>query len=188
MARRFQHPGGKVSPDTPLFELVDLSHMELQAAAPAAEIPAVHAGQRASLRVDGYGAEDFGATLERINPSAEPGSRLVLLYLSIDNSDARLRDGMFAQGALLIEQSDPVLAVPATAVLNEAGFDYVMVIDDGRVQRRPVTLGRVATQDGLVDVRSGLAQGERLLAVRIGSLDPGTAVTLPDAAPVGASN
>ena len=188
VARRFQHPGGKVSPDTPLFELVDLSHMELQAAAPAAEIPAVHAGQRASLRVDGYGAEDFGATLERINPSAEPGSRLVLLYLSIDNSDARLRDGMFAQGALLIEQSDPVLAVPATAVLNEAGFDYVMVIDDGRVQRRPVTLGMVATQDGLVEVRSGLAQGERLLAVRIGSLDPGTAVTVLDAAPVGASN
>ena len=188
VARRFQHPGGKVSPDTPLFELVDLSHMELQAAAPAAEIPAVHAGQRASLRVDGYGIEDFGATLERINPSAEAGSRLVLLYMSIDNADARLRDGMFAQGDLLIEQSDPVLAIPAAAVLNEAGLDYVMVIDDGRVQRRPVTIGMVATQDGLVEVRAGLAEGERLLAVRIGSLDPGTAVLVPDAGPAGASN
>lgn len=188
VARRFQHPGGKVSTDTPLFELVDLSHMELQAAAPAAEIPSVRAGQRASLRVDGYGSEDFGATLDRINPSAEQGSRLVLLYLSMDNVDARLRDGMFAQGALLIEQSEPVLAVPATAVLNEAGLDYVMVIEDGRVQRRPVTLGLVATQDRLVEIRSGLSEGETLLAVRIGSLDPGTPVQLPDSGPAGPVN
>lgn len=186
IARRFQHPGGKVSPDSPLFELVDLTHMELQAAAPAAEIPVVKPGQRASLRVDGYGGEVFSATLQRVSPAAEQGSRLVLLYLSLDNTDGRLRDGMFAQGAMLIEQSEPVLAVPATAVLNEAGLDYVMVIEDGRVQRRAVTLGLVATEDRMVEVRKGLSEGEKLLAVRIGSLDPGTPVQLPASGPAGA--
>ena len=185
IARRFQHPGGKVSPDSPLFDLVDLTHMELQAAAPAAEIPVVRPGQRAVLRVDGYGAEEFSATLERVSPAAEQGSRLVLLYLSLDNADGRLRDGMFAQGALLIEQSQSSIAVPSTAIINEAGLDYVMVIEDGRIQRRPVTLGLVATQDRRVEIRSGLAEGEKLLAVRIGSLDPGTPVQLPAAGPPG---
>ncbi|MFM7784747.1 MAG: efflux RND transporter periplasmic adaptor subunit, partial [Gammaproteobacteria bacterium] len=65
IARRYQDPGGKVSPDTPLFEVVDLTHMELRAAAPAAEIPAVRPGQIASVRVDGYGNEEFRARLER---------------------------------------------------------------------------------------------------------------------------
>lgn len=186
IARRFQHPGGKVSPDSPLFELVDLTHMELQAAAPAAEIPVVRPGQQASLRVDGYEKDEFTATLQRVSPAAEQGSRLVLLYLSLDNADGRLRDGMFAQGALLIEQGSAVIAVPSTAVINEAGLDYVMVIEDGRVQRRPVTLGLVATQDRMVEIRSGLAEGETLLAVRIGSLDPGTPVQLPSSGPGGA--
>ena len=186
IARRFQHPGGKVSPDSPLFELVDLTRMELQAAAPAAEIPVVRPGQQARLRVDGYGKDEFTATLQRVSPAAEQGSRLVLLYLSLDNVDGRLRDGMFAQGALLIEQGDAVIAVPSTAVINEAGLDYVMVIEDGRVQRRPVTVGLVATQDRMVEIRSGLAEGETLLAVRIGSLDPGTPVQLPSSGPGGA--
>jgi len=186
IARRFQHPGGRVSPDAPLFELVDLTHMELQAAAPAAEIPVVKPGQRASLRVDGYGGEEFSATLQRVSPAAEQGSRLVLLYLTLDNVDGRLRDGMFAQGALLIEQGEPAIAVPSAAIINEAGLDYVMVIEDGRVQRRPVTLGLVATQDRMVEIRSGLAEGEKLLAVRIGSLDPGTPIQLPASGPAGA--
>jgi multidrug efflux pump subunit AcrA (membrane-fusion protein) len=93
---------------------------------------------------------------------------------------------MFAQGALLIEQGEPAIAVPSAAIINEAGLDYVMVIEDGRVQRRPVTLGLVATQDRMVEIRSGLAEGEKLLAVRIGSLDPGTPVQLPASGPAGA--
>lgn len=179
IARRYQDPGGKVSPDTPLFEVVDLTHMELRAAAPAAEIPAVRPGQIARVRVDGYGNEEFSARLERVNPSAEQGSRLVLLYLALDNTDGRLRDGMFAQGWLLVEQTEPVVAVPATAILNEAGLDYVMLIEDGRLQRRPVRLGTVATEDGWVEVREGLVAGDRLLAVRMASLEPGTPVLLP---------
>lgn len=179
IARRYQDPGGKVSPDTPLFEVVDLTHMELRAAAPAAEIPTVRPGQIARVRVDGYGNEEFSARLERVNPSAEQGSRLVLLYLALDNTDGRLRDGMFAQGWLLVEQTEPVVAVPATAILNEAGLDYVMLIEDGRLQRRPVRLGTVATEDGWVEVREGLVAGDRLLAVRMASLEPGTPVLLP---------
>ncbi len=146
----------KSASDALLLELVDLRHMELQAAAPAAEIPVLKPGQIARIRVDGYGERVFEARLERINPNAEQGSRLILLYLSIDNSDAALRGGMFAQGALLIEQAQAALAIPATAVLNDAGLDYVMVIENGVVQRRAVHFGMHAANDNLVEVLDGL--------------------------------
>jgi hypothetical protein len=45
--------------------------MELQAAAPAAEIPAVHAGQRASLRVEELGLYTIS-----------DGERTALVYLT----------------------------------------------------------------------------------------------------------
>ncbi len=178
VSRRIAEPGEQISGDALLLELVDLRHMELQAAVPAAEIPALRPGQIAEVRVDGYGERVFEARLERINPSAEQGSRLILLYLAIDNSAAALRGGMFAQGALLIEQAEAVLAIPATAVLDDAGLDYVMVIEDGVVQRRAVRFGMHAANDNLVEVLDGLNEGEQVLAVDLASLEPGTAVQL----------
>jgi multidrug efflux pump subunit AcrA (membrane-fusion protein) len=86
---------------------------------------------------------------------------------------------MFAQGWLLVEQTEPVVSVPGTAILNEAGLDYVMLIEDGRLQRRAVRLGTVSTVDGWVEVREGLVAGDRLLAVRMASLEAGTPVLLP---------
>jgi RND family efflux transporter MFP subunit len=176
VARRFVDPGGKVSPDTPLFELVDLAHMELQAAAPAAEIPALKPGQIAKVRVDGFGAREFEARLERINPTAEQGSRLILIYLSLDNSEGILRGGMFAQGDVLIERSEPLLAIPQSAVFADSGIDYVMTIENGRAERRRVQLGMRSDNDGLVEVREGLAEGVEIIAVNLPSLEPGTAV------------
>lgn len=131
---------------------------------------------RTRIRVDGYGERVFEARLERINPNAEQGSRLILLYLSIDNSDAALRGGMFAQGSLLIEQAQAALAIPATAVLNDAGLDYVMVIENGVVQRRAVHIGMHAANDNLVEVLDGLTEGGRA-GGGSRSLEPGAAVS-----------
>lgn len=178
VSRRIGEPGEQITSDALLLELVDLRHMELQAAVPAAEIPVLRPGQIAGIRVDGYGERVFEATLERINPSAEQGSRLILLYLAIDNSDAVLRGGMFAQGALLIEQAEEALAIPATAVRDDAGLDYVMLIEHGVVQRRAVRIGMHAANDNLVEVLDGLNDGEQVLTVDLASLEPGTAVQL----------
>jgi RND family efflux transporter MFP subunit len=100
IARRLAEPGEKVSPDSPLLGLVDLTQLELQASAPAAEIPAIKPGQKAEVRVDGYGEQRFEATVQRINPATEQGSRSILIYLSLDNSEGLLRGGMFAQGEI----------------------------------------------------------------------------------------
>ena len=80
------------------------------------------AGQLAEVRVDGFGKRVFEARVERINPVTEQGSRQILLYLAIDNAGGALRGGMFAQGDLVIERSEAVLAIPAAAVKQEAGI------------------------------------------------------------------
>jgi membrane fusion protein (multidrug efflux system) len=148
VARRFAEPGEKVSSDSALLELVDLSRLELQAAAPAADTPAIAPGQLAEVRVDGFGQRVFEARVERINPVTEQGSRQILLYLAIDNTDGALRGGMFAQGELVIERSEPVVAIPAAALKTEAGIDYAWVIENGVLLRKQLTLGPARGSDG----------------------------------------
>jgi membrane fusion protein, multidrug efflux system len=81
VAKKMANAGEKVGVDSPLFALVDLSRMEIEAPAPASEIPSVKPGQSATFRVDGFGERVFEGKVERINPTAEPGSRSITLYI-----------------------------------------------------------------------------------------------------------
>ncbi len=184
VARRFVEPGEKVAIDTPLLALVDLSRLELRAAAPAAELPVIAVGQGARVRVDGFGERVFEARVERINPVTEQGSRQVMLYLALGNADGALRGGMFAEGELVIERSAPVVAVPAAALHHEAGEDFAWVVEAGALVRRRLELGAARGDDGAVEVRAGLQAGAVLLAVPLEALQEGTPVRLaatPDA-------
>lgn len=183
ISRRMAEPGEKVSSDSPLLGLISLDKLELQAAAPASEIPLVAIGQLARVRVDGFGTRLFDAKVERINPTAEQGSRSILLYLSLDNSQGLLKGGMFAQGSLVIEQSLPAPAVPTAAVRSEAGMNYVMVIEAGQLVQRPVKLGLRSEDEALVEITEGLKSGEQVVIGKLDSLKAGQAVLLNAAAP-----
>jgi membrane fusion protein (multidrug efflux system) len=176
VSQRLVQPGEKVSPDVPLLAIVDLSRLELEAPAPASEIPSVKIGQTASFTVGGYGERRFTATVERINPVTDAGTRSIRLYLSVDNADGALRGGLFVQGTLLLDHSAPAPTLPTAAIRSDSGVDYVLVIDGDRLQRRAVKLGLRADDEAHVEVREGVTVGTRVLASRIDKLNDGTQV------------
>src|SRR5262249_46937886 len=100
IAKKIVNPGEKVAMDSPLFGLVDLGKMEIEAPAPASEVPSVRVGHAATFRVDGFGDRTFDGKVERINPMTEAGSRSITLYISVANRDGALRGGMFAKGQI----------------------------------------------------------------------------------------
>lgn len=164
VAQRMVQPGEKVSPDAPLLSLVDLSLLELEAPAPASEVPLIKVGQSVRFTVDGFGTRPFEGKVERINPVAEAGSRSLIVYLSVPNPDGSLKGGMFAKGTLVLDVNAPAPVIPLGAVRSESGMPYVLVIRDGKLVQRPVTLGLKSEEAGLVQVTQGLADGEQVLA------------------------
>lgn len=187
VAKRMVQPGEKVSPDAPLVSIVDLGLLELEASVPASEVPNIKVGQAVNFTVDGFGERRFTGTVERINPIAEASSRALLLYLAVPNSDGSLKGGMFAQGSLLLDATAPAPVIPLIAVRNDGGLPYVLVVKDGKLVQRTVTLGVKSAQEGLVQVTSGLEVGERVLAASSSLLKADMAVTLKAAAPLAAA-
>ena len=183
VSKRLTQPGEKVSQDSPLLAIVDLGKLELEAPAPASEIPSVKIGQLAHFRVGGFGERVFEGRVERINPTTEEGSRSIKLYLAVDNSDGALRGGMFAQGQLVLDKTDPVPAIPVAAVRSEAGVTYVLALEAGKLVRRAVTLGLHTEDESLVEVREGLAPGAQIIVAKIDALKPGMDVVLKNPAP-----
>lgn len=182
VSQRHAQPGERVALDARVVSVVDLSRLQLEAAVPPAAIGLVRVGQPISFRVEGFGEREFEGRIERINPAATAGSRSISVYAVIDNREGLLRGGMFAQGALTLSTVADALAVPASAVREEIGQTYVYVIDDGLVKRRNVKVG-APDAAGRVQVIGGLAAGDRIVRVNLGSLREGMAARLSGPAP-----
>src|SRR5690606_22556657 len=82
IAARLTQNGERVGVDARVFDVVDLSAFEMEAALSPADAAAVQVGQTARLQIEGLTAA-VDATVARINPSVQPGSRSVLVYLRL---------------------------------------------------------------------------------------------------------
>ena len=192
VSQRLVQPGERVGIDAKVVEVVDLSRIELEAAVAPDDVGAVQVGQAARLAVDGL-AEPARATVVRINPSTQAGTRAVMVYLALQ-SQPGLRQGLFARGSIELQRKN-ALAAPVSAVRVDQARPYVLAVESGRVAQRTVELGvrGDATFDGriesAVELVSGAAAGALLLRGSAGAVRDGARVTLlaPAVAPTAAS-
>lgn len=179
VSARLVQNGERVGVDARILEVVDLSGFELEAALAPADAARVAVGQKARLKIEGLD-KPVDATVARINPSVQAGSRSVLVYLRLPAA-AGMRQGLFAQGEIVTGQIQ-ALAVPLSAVRNDKPQPYIQVIQGGRIAHVPVTLGRQGQRDGepmlVVDGVAAAPAGTQLLRVQAGLIREGTEVKL----------
>ena len=173
VAKRHVQPGEKVGFDAPLVTVVDLRDMELQALIPAVDIPEIRPGMTVSLTVDGFGERKFTGRIERIAPSTETGTRAILVFVGIPNADAALRGGMFATGRIALSAGEAVASLPVSAVRNEGGQTFVWAIEDGKLAKHAVAVGRRDEEAGRVELKSALPTTLKVLAARFENLKEG---------------
>lgn len=187
VAQRLAQPGERLPLDGRIVEIVDLSQLELEAAIAPQDLPALRVGAKARLVVEGS-TETVPATVVRLNPSAQAGSRTVLAYLAVA-AHPSLRNGLFARGTIDLEQRS-ALAIPLSAARTDQGQPYAIRIDGARAQQRPLTLGMRGQSGGvaMVEVLTGLAEGDRVLAASAGLVPDGVVLKLPEPARPAASS
>ena len=180
VSQRLVQAGERVAVDARIVEIVDLSKLELEAALTPEDVAGLAVGRPATLTVDGV-ATPVAATVARINPSAQAGSRSVLAYLAVQGRPA-LRQGLFARGSIELERRE-MLALPLSAVRTDASVPYLQQIVDGKVVRSPVQMGVRSDVLGQpwIEIVAGASEGARVLGGSAGALREGTAVRLPEA-------
>ena len=173
LAKRHVQPGEKVNFDSPLFTIVDLGKMELQAMVPANDIPEIALDMPVELSIDGFGERSFAGSVERINPMTEAGTRAILVFVQIPNPDTALKGGMFASGRIRLAAGTPVPTLPVAAIRSEAGQTFVWTIEGGKLIRRNVLLGRRDEAAARVEIKSALPPETQVLAARFDNLKDG---------------
>lgn len=180
VAQRLAQPGERVAIEARIVEVVNLSRLELEAALTPADASRVRVGMKARLHVEGL-ADLVEATVLRINPSAQGGSRSILVYLGLMGREG-LRQGVFAQGNLGT-QSVQALTVPVASVRTDKPQPYVQVVQNDKLVHVTVKPGARSEGEGqsLMAVE-GLSEGALVLSGSVGPVREGVRVQFTAAA------
>jgi len=181
IAQRLAQPGERLAIDARVVEIVNLGQLELEAALPAQDAASVKVGMKAELQIEGLG-EPVAATVLRINPSTQAGSRSVLAYLGVQGREG-LRHGAFAQGTLGT-RAEQAIAVPLGSVRTDKPQPYVQLVEGNVVKHVPVQTGaRLQVGNQTRVVVTGLSEGAQVLAPSVGAMREGVTVKAATAAP-----
>ena len=154
--------------------MADLSTLEVEVDVNEAYIGRIAGGRPARITLDAYPDTTFRGEVRQVVPTADRQRATVQVKVSILDHDARILPEMGAKVDFLEPErpaeagapARPSIRIPSAALKSDAGASFVWLVRDGRLTRRPVTVGPMS--GGFLEVRSGLNGGEQLL---VGGVD-----------------
>jgi RND family efflux transporter MFP subunit len=161
VSERQANAGDVVQVGTALFTVVDPAMLRLDAGVPAEQIGRLRVGTPVEFQVSGINRR-FVGRIARINPVVDSRTRQIRIYVDIPNPDAQLAAGLFAEGRVAMDTKRAV-AVPVTAVDSRGTTPVLHLLKAGRVREAPIKLGVRDDVAEMVEVLSGLANGDTVL-------------------------
>ncbi len=161
-----------------LFNIINPSLIWLEVQVPVSESRLLDQVTDAAFTLSGsdeiFRVSDLGGRLVTVSALLDPATRRIPVIFEFRNANGAFRPGSFAQVYLKTRSSLQALAIPESSILDEDGTPVVFVQLGGEdFARRVIKTG--TKDEGLVEVLSGLKEGERVVTtgaykVRLASL------------------
>jgi membrane fusion protein, copper/silver efflux system len=153
--------GQSIQAGEELYTIADLSDVWVEAQLREEDAGRVALGATATLDFTSYPGRPFTGRVTYIDPMLGEQARTVKARITVSNTDARLKPGMYAT-VVLNSSTQSALTVPRSAVVQTGERALVFVdLGNGKLNAQTVKLGR--TGGDYVEVLSGLASGQRVV-------------------------
>lgn len=165
--------GGNFSVPTPMAEIADLSELEVTVDVDEVDIARIQVGQQTAIAVDAFPDRDYKGVVKEIALMTSGRREVGITYrvkACITNPDRALKLGMTANLDFLLEKREQVLTVPKSAIMSTGDSQFVFIIRNDRVSRRPIETGFEGEE--FMGISSGLQPGERVvIGIKTGTGD-----------------
>ncbi|MCW5551463.1 MAG: efflux RND transporter periplasmic adaptor subunit [Verrucomicrobiae bacterium] len=178
-------PGEMISPisagggftRTGICTIVDMDSLEIEIDVNESYINRVQSGQAVEATLDAYPAWKIPCKVIAIIPTADRQKSTVRVRVGFDQLDPRILPEMsvkvaFREAGETGTATSPAVIVPKSAIQQQDGRDIVWVVQNGRAERRAVTVS--LTVGGDTQLSAGVAAGERVVARVPAGLTGGT--------------
>ena len=178
---RTVEPGDVVQPGAPLLVVAADGPQRLVIEPDEKNLSVLALGQPALVSADAYPDHRFAARVGWIAPAVDRRRGTIEVRLDVPTAEPLLKPDMTVSVEIEVAHADDALTLPRSAVRDLASdTPWVLVVDGSRAARRELALG--LRGDQIVEVRSGLATGDRVIPPANGGPAAGAKVRVDDSA------
>src|SRR6266481_2951699 len=157
-----------------LFTVQRIDTIRVFCDVPENDVPHLHVGDPAIVKPPGFDGKPFIGKVTRFSLRLDPETRNMRTEIDLPNPKERLYPGTYAEVSLEMNRRPDALTVPAAAVGSDGDGNFVDTITDNRITRRAIKTG--LTDNGRIEVTTGLSEGTPVAATVKGVPPPGTVV------------
>lgn len=150
--------GAVVDAPTEIMVIMDLESLWIDAEIFEKDLSKVKKGQEVEIVVPAYPEEHFHGQIHYIGDVVNSDTRTITVRTIVENTDFRLKPGMFADITILTDHKESAVIVPKEAILDDGGRKIVFVRDKDHYALRTVETG--ARYNGDIEIVNGLSIGE----------------------------
>ncbi len=154
--------GVALSGSATAFTIADLSSVWILCDAYENDLPKVHLGQEAKIKITAYPDKVLTGRVSDIGPVLDPTIRTAKVRIQLANPGI-LKLGMFVTATLASRNSVTHAAVPASAILHLHDRDWVFVPAGNGQFKRVAVDGGDMLPGGQQEILSGLSPGQQVV-------------------------
>ena len=158
-----------------ITSLDDLSIIKVDFHLPERLLTHIHAGQQVSAVNSAYQDKEFIGKITAIDSRIDSSTRTIKVRATISNKALKLHPGMLLNISVLL-QVENILQLPESSIIPIEDNHYVFVENEGKAVRKSIKIGR--RHPGVVEVLSGLVEGEQVVVEGALKLRDGSAVSI----------
>jgi HlyD family secretion protein len=167
------------SSSRPLLVIARTDRVRVSVDVPEVEAPLVDGGEQgdsALVRIQSLRNREVEGRVTRTGWALDAANRSLRTEIDLPNDEGQLRPGMYVTVSILLEERPDVLTLPTTAVLRDGQRAYCCVVESGKVDHRPITLGLRSGNE--VEILTGVGADDMVVLTRADSLEPGQPVEI----------
>jgi len=148
---------------TVCFQISDVSTVWVQGHIFDRDLPSVRIGDRVEETNPSFN-RTFRGAISYIGSSVDPSTRTTSVRIVTSNPGGLLKKDMFVDAVIQTSRRNNILVVPVAAVLRDDKNEPIVYVEaqPGKFAQRSVTIG--PQQNGLVEIASGMREGENVVA------------------------
>lgn len=168
------HSGDVVQKGEPIVHIGDLRLLDVRGDLPVRDLPLIRGRKSISVEYVDYPHSPMQLPVEAVSGEVDPIKQTVVLRLKLQNPSGEFRSGMRVRMFFPAKTHKNTLAIPREALLEEEGVFRAFVLKGTKVEKRLLQIG--IKHDDLVEILSGLQEGEKVATQKAYSLTDGMEV------------
>ena len=151
----------KVANNQPMVSIMNYANLFLEVNFAESNMPYIQVNQPVNVTQPTLPYDTLRGVISEISPAISAETRTFKCKILIQNSELKLRPGMFVKAEVVIDRSENVIVIPKNIVQTNRNRKFVYVVERNVAVIRNLTIG--IEDDDNVEVLEGLAENDQLI-------------------------